>query len=93
MMRISSLLWHGLQVFTATLLVAGCASAFLEQAHDLRFWQDVAGAAIVATLTELLTYASARVAAAYNGHRAPAPEEPAAPASPDPPTEALTRPL
>lgn len=57
---LAGLLWHGLQVFIVTLLVAGCASAFVPQATDLTFWLDVTGAAIVAALTELLTYASYR---------------------------------
>lgn len=72
--------WRAIQVFVATMLVNVSGTDFVSAAHNLKFWQDALGAAIVAVLTQLLALASSRA-----GIPGPPPRDPPAiepPASP-----------
>jgi hypothetical protein len=59
--QLADLAWHGLQVFVASLLVTTAAGDYLTRLRTLEFWQEVAGSAAVAVLSQLLAYAALRM--------------------------------
>ena len=59
--QLTDLAWHGLQVFIASLLVTTAAGDYLTRLRTLEFWQEIAGSATVAVVSQLLAYAALRM--------------------------------
>ena len=65
--QLVSLAWHGLQVFVSALLVTTAAGDYLNRLRTLEFWQEIAGSAMVAVLSQLLAYAALRMCPQRSG--------------------------
>jgi hypothetical protein len=52
--------WRAVQVFIAGMLVDVSTTDFVSAAKNIKFWEDVVSAAVVAGLTTLLALASSR---------------------------------
>jgi hypothetical protein len=59
--QLGDLAWHGFQVFVASLLVTTAAGDYLTRLRTLEFWQDLAGSAAVAVVSQLLAFAALRM--------------------------------
>jgi hypothetical protein len=71
--QLADLAWHGLQVFVASLLVTTAAGDYLTRLRTLEFWQEIAGSATVAVVSQLLAYAALRMCPRPSGKNPDAP--------------------
>ena len=69
--KLAELGWHGFQVFMASLLVTTAAGDYITRLRTLEFWQDLAGAALVAVVSQLLAYAGYRLCPGEPGGKNP----------------------
>lgn len=57
---LAELAWRAMQVFVSALLVGFGAGDYLTALRSITFWQDIAGAAAIAVVSQLLALASIR---------------------------------